>query len=115
MTGLIGRDPADPLDIGLADAQRVGERGRLTAQQRLVRALHTQRKQLAVMLDVLIDRALDELGLLEARHQRGIANLLLGGLMNLDRGLRGDVRLRDARAVSIIVLDGCITQKLEFA
>jgi hypothetical protein len=31
-----------------------------------VRALHTQRKQLAVMLDVLVDRALDELGLLEA-------------------------------------------------
>jgi hypothetical protein len=40
-----------------------------------------------VTLDVLVDRALDKLGLLEARHQRGIADLLLGGLMNLDRGL----------------------------
>jgi hypothetical protein len=39
------------------------------------------------MLDVLIDRALYQLGLLEARHQRGIADLLLGGLMDLDRGL----------------------------
>jgi hypothetical protein len=85
---LIGGDTTDPLDIGLIDAYRVRERGRLAAQQRLVRALHAQRKQLAVMLDVLIDRALDELGLLEARHQRGIADLLLGGLMNLDRGLR---------------------------
>jgi hypothetical protein len=53
-----------------------------------MRALHAQRKQLAVMLDVLIDRTLDKLGLLEARHQRGIADLLLGGLMYLDRGLR---------------------------
>jgi len=105
MTGLIGRDPADPLDIGFIDAQRVCERGRLAAQQRLLRALHTQRKVLAVMLDVLIDRELDELGLLEARHQRGIANLLLGGLMNLDRGLRDDVRLRGARAVSITALE----------
>jgi hypothetical protein len=40
------------------------------------------------MLNVLIDRTLDELGLLEARHQRGIADLLLGGLMDLDWGLR---------------------------
>src|ERR1700729_93017 len=40
------------------------------------------------MLDVLIDRELDELSLLEARHQRGVADLLLGGLMDLDRGLR---------------------------
>jgi hypothetical protein len=51
----------------------------------LVRLLHALCKVLAVMLDVLIDRALDKLGLLEARHQRGVANLLLGGLMNLDR------------------------------
>jgi len=41
-----------------------------------------------VTLDVLIDRELYELGLLEARHQRRIADLLLRGLMNLDRGLR---------------------------
>jgi hypothetical protein len=87
-TKLIGRDTTDSLDIGLTDAQRVCERGGLAAQQRGVRALHAQRKQLAVMLDVLIDRALDKLGLLEARHQRRIADLLLGGLMNLDRGLR---------------------------
>jgi hypothetical protein len=53
-----------------------------------MRALHTQRKQLTVMLDVLVDRALYQLGLLEARHQRGIADLLLRGLMDLDRGLR---------------------------
>jgi hypothetical protein len=52
-----------------------------------VRALHAQRKLLAVMLDVLINRALDKLSLLEARHQRCVANLLLRGLMNLDRGL----------------------------
>jgi hypothetical protein len=52
-----------------------------------MRTLHAQRKQLAMMLDVLIDRELDELSLLEARHQRGIADLLLGGLMDLDRGL----------------------------
>jgi hypothetical protein len=52
-----------------------------------VRALHTQRKQLAVMFDVLIDRTLDKLCLLEARHQSRVADLLLGGLMNLDRGL----------------------------
>jgi hypothetical protein len=52
-----------------------------------VRLLHALREVLAVTLDVLIDRALDKLGLLEARHQRGVADLLLGGLMNLDRGL----------------------------
>jgi hypothetical protein len=40
-----------------------------------------------VALNVLIDSTLDELSLLEPRHQRGVANLLLGGLMNLDRGL----------------------------
>jgi hypothetical protein len=51
-----------------------------------MRALHSQRKQLTMMLDVLIDRTLDELSLLEARHQRRVADLLLGGLMNLDRG-----------------------------
>jgi hypothetical protein len=39
------------------------------------------------MLNVLIDRPLDKLGLLDARHQRRVANLLLGGLMNLDWGL----------------------------
>jgi hypothetical protein len=87
-TELIGRDTTDPLDISLTDSHRVRERGRLAAQQRLLRALHAQRKQLAVMLDVLINRALDKLRLLEARHQCRIADLLLGGLMNLDRGLR---------------------------
>jgi hypothetical protein len=35
-------------------------------------------------LDVLIYGALDELGLLESRHQRGVADLLLGGLVDLD-------------------------------
>jgi hypothetical protein len=38
-----------------------------------------------VTIDVLVDGALNELGLLQARHQRGVANLLLGGLMDLDR------------------------------
>jgi hypothetical protein len=88
VTELIGRDTTDPLDIGLTDTHRVCERGGLAAQQCLVRALHALRKQLAVMLDVLIDRTLDEFGLLEARHQRRVADLLLGGLMDLDRGLR---------------------------
>jgi|HubBroStandDraft_4_1064222.scaffolds.fasta_scaffold84003_3 hypothetical protein len=45
------------------------------------------------MLDVLVDRALDQLGLLEARHQRCVTDLLLGGLMNLDRGLRSHNQL----------------------
>lgn len=81
-TELIGRDTADPLNTSLTDAQRVCERGRLAAQQRLVPALHAQRKQLAVMLNVLIDRTLDEFRLLEARHQRCVADLLLGGLMD---------------------------------
>jgi hypothetical protein len=84
---LIGRYPADPLDIGLLDAQRIRERRGLLAQQCLVRLLHALREVLAVTLDVLVDCALDKLGLLEARHQRGVADLLLGGLMNLDRGL----------------------------
>ena len=53
-----------------------------------MRLLHALREVLAVTLDILVDRALDKLGLLEARHQRGVADLLLGGLMNLDRGLR---------------------------
>jgi hypothetical protein len=52
-----------------------------------LRLLHALREVLAVTLDVLVDRALDKLSLLEARHQRGVADLLLGGLMNLDRGL----------------------------
>jgi hypothetical protein len=85
---LIGRYPADPLDIGLLDTQRVRERRGLPAQQCLVRLLHALREVLTVTLDVLVDRALDKLGLLEARHQRGVADLLLGGLMDLDRGLR---------------------------
>ena len=81
-TKLIRRNPADPFNIGLVDTQRVCKRGRLTAQQRLLRALHALRKQLAVMLNVLVDRPLDELRLLKTRHQRGIADLLLGGLMD---------------------------------
>jgi len=44
-----------------------------------------------VVLNVLIDRTLDELGLLDARHQRRVADLLLGGLMDLDRGLRSHI------------------------
>jgi len=35
-------------------------------------------------LDVFVDSALDELGLLEPRHQRGVADLLLRRLVNLD-------------------------------
>jgi hypothetical protein len=35
-------------------------------------------------LDVFVDRTLDELGLLEPGHQRGVADLLLGGLVDLD-------------------------------
>ena len=38
-------------------------------------------------LDVFIDRMLDEFGLLEAGHQRGVTDLLLRRLVNLDRGL----------------------------
>jgi hypothetical protein len=38
-----------------------------------------------VTIYVLVDGALDEFGLLQARHQRGVADLLLGGLMDLDR------------------------------
>ncbi len=86
-TKLIGGDTADARDIGLIDTQRVGERGGLAAKQRLTRAVHPPCKVIAVMLDVLVDRPLHELGLLEARHQRGVADLLLGGLVNLDRGL----------------------------
>jgi hypothetical protein len=40
-----------------------------------------------VTLDVLVYGALYKLGLLEARHQRGVADLLLGGLMDLNGGL----------------------------
>ncbi|MGA8364577.1 MAG: hypothetical protein WB709_08655 [Solirubrobacteraceae bacterium] len=58
---------------------------RLAAQERLLCALHAQRELVAVTIDVLVDGALDELGLLQARHQRGVADLLLGGLMDLDR------------------------------
>ncbi|HEY7934602.1 MAG TPA: hypothetical protein VID48_12340 [Solirubrobacteraceae bacterium] len=47
-TELIGRDTTESLDIGLIDAHRVRERGRLAAQKSLVRALHAQRKQLAM-------------------------------------------------------------------
>jgi hypothetical protein len=47
----------------------------------------TLREVLAMMLYVLVDRALYKLGLLEARHQRSVADLLLDGLVNLDRGL----------------------------
>jgi hypothetical protein len=43
-----------PLDIGLIDAHRVRERGRLAIQQRLLRMLHTLHKQLAMTLDRLI-------------------------------------------------------------
>jgi hypothetical protein len=38
----------------------------------------------AMALHVLVDRLLDELGLSEARHQRGVADLLLGRLMYFD-------------------------------
>jgi hypothetical protein len=42
----------------------------------------------AVTVDVLVNGSLDEFSLLEAGHQRGVSDLLLGRLMNLDRGLR---------------------------
>jgi hypothetical protein len=75
------------LHVGFLDAQRVRECRALAAQERLLSLLHALREVLAVTLDVLVYGALDKLGLLEARHQRGVADLLLGGLMNLDRGL----------------------------
>lgn len=46
--------------------------------------LHPPPKLLAMTLDVLVNGALDELGLLEPRHQRGVADLLLRGFVNLD-------------------------------
>jgi hypothetical protein len=68
-TELIGRDTTDSLNISLTYIQRVRERGCLAAQQRRVRALHTQRKQLAVTLDVLISLPTDS-RLLEPLHAR---------------------------------------------
>jgi len=50
-----------------------------------LRSLHALCELVAVTVHVFIDRALDQLRLLEARHQGGVANLLLGGLMDLDR------------------------------
>lgn len=49
-----------------------------------MRALHPLGELLAVTLHILIHRTLDELGLLEPGHQGRVADLLLGGLVNLD-------------------------------
>ena len=47
-------------------------------------ALHPPGERLAMPVDVLVDRQLHELGLLQPRHQRGVTDLLLGGFVNLD-------------------------------
>jgi hypothetical protein len=49
--------------------------------------LHAPVELLVVALDVLIDSALNKLGLPDPSHQRGITNLLLGALVDLDWGL----------------------------
>jgi hypothetical protein len=84
---LIGRNAADPRHVFFADAERIGEGGGLAAEQRLVRPFHAARKLFPMALHVLVDRLLDEFGLLESGHQRGIADLFLRRLMNLDRRL----------------------------
>ena len=38
-------------------------------------------------IDVLVDRTLDKLGLLEPSQQRCVSDLLLSGLVDLDRRL----------------------------
>jgi hypothetical protein len=65
----------------------MSERRGLAAEQRLVRLLHAACELLSVALHVLVDRLLDELGLLQSGHQRRVADLLLGRLVYLDRGL----------------------------
>jgi hypothetical protein len=49
----------------------------LPAEQRVLSPLHAPLELLTVSLDVLVDRTLDELGLLEPGHQRGVAGLEL--------------------------------------
>jgi hypothetical protein len=90
---LIRGHASKTLDIGLLDPQRVRKGRGLAAQQRLLCALHALLELVSVAVHILVDRALDQLCLLQARHQRGVADLLLGGLMNLDRGLRSRHRL----------------------
>jgi hypothetical protein len=58
---LIRGDTAYPRDVCLINAQRIRERCRLAAQQRLACVLHALCKVGAMMLDVLVDRALDQL------------------------------------------------------
>jgi hypothetical protein len=82
---LIGGNAPDPLDVGLVNPQRIRERRGLAAQQRLARVLHAPSELVTVTLDVLVHGTLDQFGLLEPRHQCGVANLLLGGLVDLDR------------------------------
>jgi hypothetical protein len=72
---LIGRDSSDARDIVLGNAGGVGERRRIAAEQGLAGALHTATELLTMSLDVLVDRALDELSLLQPRHQRRVADL----------------------------------------
>jgi hypothetical protein len=57
---------------------------KLAAKQRLASPLHALLELLTMSVDVFVDRNLDELGLLEPGHQRGVADLLLGGLVDLD-------------------------------
>jgi hypothetical protein len=82
---MIGRDATEAHHVSLVNAKRVCKRRSLASQQRPARALHALSKVVAVAIHVLVDRALNQLGLLHTRHQRGIADLLLGRLMNLDR------------------------------
>jgi hypothetical protein len=82
---LIGCDAADAFHVRLGHAERVRERRGLPAEQRLAGPLHPARELLAVTLDVLGHRAIDELGLVAAGQQRGVAHALLGRLVDLDR------------------------------
>jgi hypothetical protein len=82
---LTGGHTTQTLHVGFLDLERVREGRGLAA---LLRTFHALRELVTVAIHVLVDSALDQLGLLQSRHQRGVADLLLGGLMDLDRGLR---------------------------
>lgn len=78
------RDSTDARNVVLADARRVCERGRLATEKRLTCVIHAACELFAMAVDVLVDRPLDEFGLPKPRHQRGVADLLLCRLMNLN-------------------------------